>query len=152
MKGCREFVRLKYFDPCECGSHKRHFCMRLKDVYCHQCHPDREPHSIKVFRNMHNDVVRVPVENYGDVRTFRCNGRYVINIRPPGKPSTTSLYDTFCTCGRGIVKESKYCSIQCLVKILDVAPKSPAKTTVYKPCRMMYIRRRKSVPYRSCVL
>jgi len=149
MKGCQEFVRLKYFDPCECGSHKRHFCMRLKDVYCHRCHPEREPHSIKVFRNMHNDVVRVPVENYGDVRTFRCNGRYVVNIRPPGKPSTTSLYDTFCVCGRGIVKESKYCSIQCLVKTKTL---NAPKTMTYKPCRMMYIRRRKSVPYRSCVL
>jgi hypothetical protein len=154
MDVCADFVRIKYFSPCSCGSQKRHFCIRQKQAYCHECHPERASHSIKVYRNMHRDVIRVPTENYGDIRTFRCNGRYVVNIRPVPTMTTSSLYTTFCLCGRGIVKKSKYCSIQCLTQATAAAEKThvPQKRI---PCRrqMKYLdRRRKSTPQRSYVM
>lgn len=152
MDVCSEFVRLHYFYPCECGSQKRHFCTRTKKAYCHECHPERVPYSIKIYRNMHQDVIRVPTENYGDVRTFRCNGKYVINLRPRTM-TTASLYTTFCLCGRGIVQNSKYCSIQCLTRVVNPPP--PFKKMNTSSCchRVKFpARRRKSIPQKSYVM
>lgn len=160
MDVCSEFVRLQYFVPCECGSQKRHFCTRKKKAYCHECFPEKVSHSIKVYRNMHQDVIRVPTENYGDVRTFRCNGKYVINLRPSPTMTTSSLYTTFCLCGRGISWKSKYCSIQCLTRAAVNSPPRPPPPppppkkmkTSCRRVKFLIPRRRKSVPQQSYVL
>jgi hypothetical protein len=146
MELCREFVRVSYFDPCDCGSFKRNFCLRSREAYCEKCHPERASHNIKVYRNMYSDVVRVPKPNYEDIQTFRCNGRFVINIRPSKSLHVASTHTNSCPCGRGIAERASYCSIECLMN----------STTTETQCRMtvcrMTVRRRKSIPHRSYVL
>lgn len=117
MTEWNDFLSSTFFVPCP--DHPQYvctsYCRQRSRATCAKC--PKSGQQVRVYRNMFHDVVQVPSRAYRGMETFRCNGRWVVYLRPVrdvGQYTDHAVQS--CPCGRAINKEdSFFCSIQCAV-------------------------------------